>query len=158
MALEAETVCPRQPLPAGYEVVSFTDEEQWQQFADLPSAGGKDYQRMWTTRKRQRQEKGQATFFAGLHEGQVVATGGVVLCELGERRVGRFEDIQTLPEHRQRGLASHVIAAAHTWAARQGALTSVLVADAGGEAIGLYHRIGFTNSDQAWMVLPRLAD
>lgn len=96
-------------------------------------------------------------FFAGVHGGRVVSTGGIVLCGVGGERVARFEDIETLPGHRRLGLASHIIAAAHAWATQQGAVKSVLVAEVEGEAIDLYRRIGFTGSDEAWMVLPRIA-
>lgn len=157
IALEASTVAPRHALPAGYSVVPIDKEEHWVQFADLPSAGGEEYRQTWTALKRRRQDEGRAMFFAGLHQGRVVATGGIVLCDLGSRQVARFEDIETQPEHRQRGLASHLLAAAHTWAMDHGAGSSVLVGDAEGEAVDLYHHIGFIDSDEAWMVLPRLA-
>lgn len=156
MALEARKVEPHGALPAGYRVIPVATQSQWAQFAGLPSPGGEAYQRTWTELKRRRQETGVAQFFAGICDGEVVGTGGVVLCDLAGRRVARFEDVQTLPAHRRQGLASHVIAAAHAWAAGQGAAMSVIVADAEDEAIDLYHRIGFTDSDEAWMVLPRL--
>lgn len=156
-SLEAQTVQPAHDLPDGYAVVPISTDRQWEQFASLPSDGGADYQRIWAGLKRERQETGRAMFFAGVHDGQVVATGGIVLCDLGGHRVARFEDIQTLPEHRRRGLAGHLLAAAHSWAATQGAASSILVADVEGEAIGLYERLGFTVRDQAWMVLPRRA-
>lgn len=157
MALEAAAVEPTRPLLSDYEIVPIATSDEWMQFATLPSAGGQDYQRTWTTLKRRRQAAGDAMFFAGVRDGRVVSTGGIVLCDLAGERVARFEDVQTLPEHRQQGLASHLIAAAHEWAAQQGAAKSVLVADVEGKAIDLYHHIGFLDSDEAWMVLPRMA-
>lgn len=155
VALEARQVRPVAPLPKDCTVVPFTGDDLWEQFEALPSDGGAQYRRTWVGLKRRRQEAGDAMYFAGVRDGRVVATGGIVLCDLGDHRVARFEDTQTLPGHRRRGLAGHVIAAAHSWAAGRGAASSVLVADAGGEAISLYEQLGFAVTDEAWMVLPR---
>lgn len=155
VALTAADVTPAHPLGDGYDVVLISEAHQWEQFARLPSPGGPEYQQTWTALKRRRQEEGRAAFFAGMRGEEVVATGGIVLCSLGDRVVARYEDITTQPGHRRRGIASHILAAAHAWAREHGADLSVLVADAEGDAIGTYQRLGFRAADEAWMVLPR---
>lgn len=157
VCLTASALATPTSLDASYQVVSMTDPRLWDAFAALPSPGGPSYQRRWTDLKRQRQGENQARFFVCLHDGLIVGSGGVVLCEIGGRVVGRFEDIHTMPDHRRHGVASHIIAAAHRWARSHGAACTAIVAEADGAANGLYRSLGFAYRDEAWVVLPRRA-
>lgn len=84
-------------------------------------------------------ERGQARFWGVDDGGALVASAGLV--RLGE--LGRFQDVQTAPAYRRRGLATAVLAAAAAAAVDDGAARLVLVAEADGDAARLYRRLGF---------------
>ena len=83
-----------------------------------------------------------ARFFGSYDGDRLVASLGVV--ELGD--VARFQDVQTAPGYRRRGIATALIATAAS-AARAARL--VIVAEPGGAAARLYERVGFRTAELA---------
>lgn len=100
---------------------------------------------LFTSRRTEERRRAAAlgrTIWLGVEtDGEIVATAGIADAGGG---VARFQDVQTAAAHRRRGHASALIAAGVRIAARtfRSALF-VLVAERGGEAIGLYRRLGF---------------
>ena len=72
--------------------------------------------------------------------------GEVLVVSLGIVRVvdvGRYQDVQTLPAYRRRGLARALLAAAAQTAIAEGAERVLIVAEPDGPAARLYARAGF---------------
>jgi GNAT superfamily N-acetyltransferase len=93
---------------------------------------------------------GAARFWGVFEDDALVASLGLV--RLGGR--ARFQDVQTAASHRQRGLASALLAAAAAAAQGDGVTQLVIVADPGGAAARLYLRLGFASVERyAWACL-----
>lgn len=108
-----------------------TDQLAWQ----IADRHDEPYHRFLQRRaawQRQLVDRGVARFWGAFEGGRLVASLGLV--ELGT--LGRFQDVQTLPEHRGRGLASALLHAA----ARAATVERVIVLAARGD---LYQRAGF---------------
>jgi ribosomal protein S18 acetylase RimI-like enzyme len=90
---------------------------------------------------------------AGLGDWYGTFVNGVLVADLGVYRtgdLGRFQSVETHPEHRRRGYAgSLVYRAARHALERWGLETLVLVADADSPAERLYRSVGFQPTEQA---------
>ncbi len=82
--------------------------------------------------------RGMATFW-GAFDRTLVASLGVI--RLGA--LVRYQDVQTLPAYRRRGLAGALLAAAERAAMATGAERAVIVASPGSDAARVYRRVGF---------------
>ncbi|HEU4733863.1 MAG TPA: GNAT family N-acetyltransferase [Kofleriaceae bacterium] len=80
-----------------------------------------------------------ATFWGAFDDRTLVASLGVV--RLG--RLGRYQDVQTTPGHRRRGIAAALLAAAGRDALADGVEQLVIHTLTGSEALRVYERIGF---------------
>lgn len=85
--------------------------------------------------------RGLATFWGALDGDVLVASLGLVW--LDDRKVARFQDVQTLPSHRKRGLASALLAASTAAAFAHGSERVVIITEPGGAGARLYTRHGF---------------
>ena len=83
--------------------------------------------------------RGAATFWGALDGDRLVASLGLVPVS----GVARYQDVQTLPSHRRRGLAGALLAAAARHALAAGAERVVIVAEPDSEASRVYERVGF---------------
>lgn len=91
-------------------------------------------------------DAGRGQRFGAFVDGQLVSTAGIFVTGDG---VARFQSIETHPDHRRQGLAAAVTHAAGQHALDHlGVRTLVIVADTDGEAIGLYRRLGFADSER----------
>jgi predicted GNAT family acetyltransferase len=74
--------------------------------------------------------------------------------------VARFQDVQTAPEDRGRGLASTLVHRASTYGLTEGgAQTLVMVADPGYLAIRIYRSLGFSDTEsQLQFAIPPTAE
>lgn len=81
-----------------------------------------------------------ATFWGAFDGDTLVATLGLV--PLGE--VARYQDVQTLPSHRNRGIAGALLAASAQHAARR----VVIVAEQDSAASRVYERVGFRTNER----------
>ncbi len=91
---------------------------------------------------------GHAIFAGVFAADQLVADLGIVLCA----GAARFQSVATVPDHRRRGLASHLLQWAGHWARDRGATRWVIVAEPGSEAARLYRACGLGPIDESWQV------
>jgi GNAT superfamily N-acetyltransferase len=86
-------------------------------------------------------ERGLAKFFGAFDGGELVASLGLVRVE----QLARYQDVQTSPAYRKRGLAAALLAAA---SAALPAERYVILAAPGGDAERVYRRVGFTLAER----------
>jgi ribosomal protein S18 acetylase RimI-like enzyme len=92
----------------------------------------------------------RGTRFGVFVDNEVVSTAAVFTTEDG---VARFQSVETHRDHRRKGLAAAAVHAAGQYALdRLGVRTLVIVADDDGEAIGIYRRLGFVDSERQLML------
>src|SRR5512140_3296021 len=83
--------------------------------------------------------RGAAHFWGAFDDRTLVGSLGLV--KLG--RLGRYQDVQTAPSHRRRGIASALLSAAAGEATRAGVEQLVIKTRSGSEAGRVYERVGF---------------
>lgn len=86
-------------------------------------------------------ERGAARFWGAFDGELLVASLGLVPVA----GVRRFQDVQTIPQHRKRGLASALLVAA---AAEAGSGPLVIIAEHAGDAARLYQQCGFAIAER----------
>lgn len=135
---------PEQRPPArGYRIGEIRGDEDWAQAAaaaDQPTPAHAEFARRRAATRRAIVERGRAAFFGAFADGALAASLGIVDCGAG---IFRYQDVQTAPEHRRRGLASHLVGVAADWAAARGCRQWVIIADTGSDAGRLYRSLGF---------------
>ncbi|QKW39493.1 GNAT family N-acetyltransferase [Actinomadura sp. NAK00032] len=99
-------------------------------------------------------EAGDAVWFGAFVDGEMRASLGVVLDGEGP---ARYQNVETHPAFRRRGLASSLVHFAGVEAMSRGARTLVIVADPAGEAIRIYRSLGFAETERQ-VRLERAAD
>jgi GNAT superfamily N-acetyltransferase len=129
-----------------------TGDDDWSQRVSLDLAchdggatGFDDFTRRKAAAERRITEEGHSAWYGAFDDGRLVATMGVVRAG---NRVARFQEVQTHPEARGRGLAGSLVHAAGADAfQRLGATTLVTVADPDYHAIRIYRAVGFLDSE-----------
>ena len=146
------TVVPRTgPLPAGYVARELRTDDDWEQHiarelrdnADHEPVSHERFTRARTDSQRALTERGDAAFFGAFEDTALVADLGIVRCD----DVARFQAVGTDAEHRRRGLASHLLGLAASWAADQGCREWVIVTEATNPAGRVYRAAGFELAD-----------
>ena len=90
-------------------------------------------------------ETGAGVWFGAFVEGRLVSQLGVMRAG---RALARYQDVETHPEFRRRGLAGTLVSLAGDLALTSTDVTTlVMVADPEDEAIRLYRSLGFTESE-----------
>ena len=84
-------------------------------------------------------QRGLAAWFGAFLGDTLVADLGIVRC--GAR--ARFQDVGTDPEHRRKGLATHLLGTAADWAAERGCTEWVIVTESTNAAGRVYRSVGF---------------
>ncbi len=155
MKLETDEVLvahvqPREPdLLAGYsvrqlrgddwELVVANEMAENERTGEYDPVGHERFARALVATRSALSERGVAAFF-GAFAGDVLAADlGIVLC--GRR--ARYQAVGTQPEHRRRGLASHLLGVAARWAAERGCDEWVIVTESTNPAGRVYRRAGF---------------
>lgn len=101
-------------------------------------------------------DAGRGTRFGVFVDNEVVSTAAVFITEEG---VARFQSVETHTAHRRKGLAAAAVHAAGRHALEHlGARTLVIVADDDGDAIGIYRRLGFADTERQLMLERRHGD
>lgn len=91
-------------------------------------------------------EAGHGQWFGAFIDGQLCAGCGLFTDGRGE---ARFQNVETSPAFRRRGLASSVVHHAGLWGLREaGARTLVVAADPDHHAIRVYRALGFTEAER----------
>lgn len=149
----AQTSCPD-----GYRCGPITEWEHYIQFelADNRRTGAhdaatyEDYLRSRVGGYQRLVAKGIAEFFGATSTcGELAATLGIVVCpplEVGStimRDIARYQHVVTHPEHRCKGLASHLLGLAGQWASDQGATSFVICTETTNPAGRIYRKAGF---------------
>ncbi len=157
--LTASSLQPPREVEA--EVRPLAGDEEWEARARLsqqlyPQTSEEAF--MTFARRKNVQERrlvdaGLGQRYGAFVDGQLASTAGVFVTEDG---VARFQSVETHTEHRRRGLAAAVVHAAGQHALGHfGVRTLVIVADTDGEAIGVYRRLGFADSERQLMLEKR---
>jgi len=135
------------------EVRRLRSDTDWQQAIDVRLAVDDDQSRRnieFVTRRaaesRALVENGHGTYVGAVVDGVVRATLGIVTDGSG---LGRYQSVETHPDHRRKGLASTLLAAAADIARNEhGVDTFVIVADPDYVAIDLYRGLGFHDAER----------
>jgi GNAT superfamily N-acetyltransferase len=147
----ATSTLPRQTTrPDGYEVRALAGED-WAQLVSRAVAENDrtaehdpgQYERFTRARtqgQRDLAERGVATFVGAFFEERLVADLGIVDCS----GTARYQNVGTAIEHRGRGIASHLLGVAATWASARGCTRWVIVTEATNPAGRVYRSAGFT--------------
>ncbi|HSU02790.1 MAG TPA: GNAT family N-acetyltransferase [Nocardioides sp.] len=148
----------QEPREVEAEVRVLAGDEDWEARARLsqqlyPETSEEAFMafaRQKNAQERRLVEAGRGQRLGAFVDGALVSTAGVFVTEDG---VARFQSVETHPDHRRRGLAAAVTHAAGRHALDQlGVRTLVIVADTDGEAIGVYRRLGFADSERQLML------
>ncbi|WP_201262724.1 GNAT family N-acetyltransferase [Deinococcus aerius] len=153
----ARTTPPAKPLPEGVTLRSLETDADWDAALTLrlavnaaderPSeeAGYRTFAAQRLAGLRAAQEAGHGAYLGAFLEEQMLAGLGVYSAGGG---VTRYQNVETHPDWRSRGLAGHLVHFAGEWArARLGAHTLVIVADPEYHAQRLYERVGFRSTE-----------
>lgn len=87
---------------------------------------------------------GKATFWGAISDGALVASLGLVWLDT----LARYQDVQTLPAFRRRGLAAALLCQSAQVALSRGCERLVIIAEPDSEAERLYARVGFTSVER----------
>jgi GNAT superfamily N-acetyltransferase len=90
-------------------------------------------------------EDDRARFFGCFDGTQLVASCGVFV--VGD--IARYQDVQTLPTHRRRGIAGALLATAARDAAARGSKRFAILAQPGSDAQRVYQRVGFAVAERS---------
>jgi ribosomal protein S18 acetylase RimI-like enzyme len=143
------------PTPSDVELRRLTTDDDWEQAIGLRLAVDEDedegnehetFVRLKAAESRRLVEAGHGAYFGAVVGGSVRASLGIVTDGSG---VARFQNVETHPDYRRRGLASALLGAAAAVArAELAATTLVIVADPEYVAIDLYRSLGFADSER----------
>jgi GNAT superfamily N-acetyltransferase len=139
------------------------DDEDWLRATDLStvndeerdSPGQRAYAGLRMRAIRRVCEQGHGAWFGAFFEDEMRAGLGIFSVGAG---LARFQAVDTHPEHRRQGLASHLVHTAGRYALSElGARTLVIAADPDYHAIDIYRSLGFADRERQ-MQLERVAD
>ena len=147
--LVLESPMPERPLPGGYEFRLLKNDHDWSALEGLTDVvnGGhteddKAYWSWYHGGLRERTTRDQGAWAGVWHEGLLVGAAGL----FWDAREARFQDVQTHPDHRKRGVCSALLRGlVALWEARAGdAMGSVMIAATTHSDIErLYRGLGF---------------
>ena len=144
----------QEPREVGAEVRALAGDDEWEARARLsqqlypqtPEEAFMAFARQKNAQERRLVDGGRGQRFGAFVDGELVSTAGAFVTEDG---VARFQSVETHTDHRRQGLAAAVVHGAGQHALdRLGVRTLVIVADTDGEAIGIYRRLGFADSER----------
>lgn len=166
MVMSTTALPEQRGAPAGYSVEQLLSAQQWGAAAraDLTeyarTGGDRDagaYRDFTAARVRTRTAlsvAGVAAFFGAFVGEECVSQLGIVLCGADSqgRAVARYQSVETAFDHRNRGLAGHLLGVAATWAADRGARRWVIATEPDNPAGRLYRSLGFVEDSRCWQV------
>lgn len=150
LVLTAEEMAAPGPTPPGVDVRPLSGDADWAQAAELRRLSDDsglsgpvhtEFLARHQASYRKLCEDGYGAWFGAFVDGALRAGAGVFTDGSG---IARFQNVQTHPGHRRRGLASAVVRHAGHWARTQLRVgTLVIVAETGHHAVDLYRKLGF---------------
>jgi GNAT superfamily N-acetyltransferase len=141
LVTSAGVVCP--PIADGYQARILAGPEDWSRstrMRQLAFPEQDEFEERVTATRIAVSAGGELTWFGAFAGGELAAELGIALCGDG---VARYQSVLTHPDHRRRGLTSHLLGVAATHARSQGAEKLVIIADADTDAGRLYRAAGF---------------
>ncbi|MCW2786591.1 MAG: hypothetical protein JWP74_3108 [Marmoricola sp.] len=131
-------------LAEGYTVRELTSAADWDRSTRLRQQAfpeQDEFEARVTETRIRVAATGELTWFGAFAGSSLAAELGIAAC--GDR-IARYQSVLTHPEHRRRGLTSHLLGVAGAHARSAGADTLVIIADADSDAGRLYRSAGFT--------------
>jgi ribosomal protein S18 acetylase RimI-like enzyme len=145
------TTGPVEARPVDAEVRPLGGDDDWAQRVELAQAvydEGRPPSEFVVRRaaaERRRCEAGHGAWWGAFEGGRLLSACGIFAASPG---LARYQDVETHPDGRRRGLAGAVVAAAGRHARESlEARTLVIVADPEYDAYRLYESLGFTRSE-----------
>jgi ribosomal protein S18 acetylase RimI-like enzyme len=139
---------PSHPNEAA-EFRAVTTDADWEQSYRLTCAcnpGADEFLRTRMSARRRLTEAGHGAWLGAFLDGELRAH--LSIFGAGSS-MARFQDVETHPDARRRGLAGTLVYTAARYAGLSlAARTLVMVADPGGDAIRLYRSLGFTTAER----------
>ncbi len=141
---------PRQTAPpVGYDVRALVGED-WEQVvvramaendetAEYEPRSHERFARARAQSQRDLVERGFARFVGAFFEDKLIAELGIVDCS----GTARYQNVGTASDHRGRGMASHLLGVAASWASSRGCTQWVIVTEAVNPAGRVYRKAGF---------------
>ena len=150
--LTATALTAGPPPPEDVVARPLAADDDWVQTAELRllldddrSNAHREFVERKLAETRRLVETGHGAYFGAFRGDAVVASLGIVV----DDDVARYQNVETHPLHRRRGLASMLLRAAAAYAVDElGARTLVIVADPDYVAIDLYRALGFTDAER----------
>jgi ribosomal protein S18 acetylase RimI-like enzyme len=143
---------PRPNRDAEYRPLA--SEDDWQQLVDVRMAcnddgheptGYREFVVAKVATTRRLVEAGHGAWFGAFEAGRLLSTMGLFRAGTG---LARFQNVETVPEARGRGLAGTLVHHASTYGLTElGAGTLVMVADPDYLAIRIYRSVGFAETE-----------
>lgn len=148
--LTAQSVTPPPRPNRTAELRRLDGDEDWRKALDLrlvayKAADDRSFAERQMAAQRRLQEAGRGSWFGAFDGGRMVSGLGVFTDGQG---VGRYQSVDTHPEHRRQGLAGTLVHLAGRYALDVlGVRTLVIVADPAYHAIKIYRSVGFTDTE-----------
>lgn len=149
-----EMPAPGRPAP-GVDVRPLSGDDDWAQagrirlacdHGDPTDAAHREFVQARQEEYRRLCEAGYGAWFGAFVDGRMAAGAGLFTDGNG---LARFQNVETHPDFRRRGLATAVLRHAGHWGLTElRASTLVIVADPDHHAIGLYRELGFTEAER----------
>ncbi len=142
---------PHAPAVPGYVVRALSGDDWRKAWANEVADQSDEYADFAWRRietRRAMSERGDAVFLGAFYGEVLAADLGIVACG----SVSRYQSVFTHPDHRERGLASWLLARAGQWAGQRGAHNYVIIAEPDSAARRLYERLGFGLVEQAHQI------
>ena len=138
------------PTVGGAQVRPLAGDTDWEQqvelvMSDPDLAGGREFATRRSVAERGLVEEGRGVWWGAFVDDVLAASVGVFVASTG---LARYQDVQTHPDHRGRGLCTALVhASGHHALTELGARRLVIVADPGDEAVRIYRRAGFRDGE-----------
>lgn len=141
--LVASAPIPAAPEPAGYDVRVLASLADWEASTELRVVaypGQDDFERRTTAVRAAMALRGEAIWVGAFSGPTLAAELGIVLVGEG---LARYQSVLTHPDHRRRGLTTHLLGVADALARDRGAKVTVIIADQDSDPGRLYRSAGF---------------
>lgn len=153
--LTADEMAVPGPTPPGVDIRPLDGDDDWEQAAqllrsvddgDYADASHREFAETRQSELRRLCESGYGAWFGAFVDGRLA--GGLGLFTDGSG-LARYQNVQTHPDFRRRGLASALVRHAGYWGLTElRATTLVIVADPDHPAATLYRKLGFADAER----------